>query len=183
VRNRLGLHSGVHRHPLEVLGRDRPGLVRHRQALLDQGDELILAQPLAPARQRGAVERQLVAEYRFAAEVLVIGVLDPTRAQHLVRQRMQVLEDQQPGDQARGQRRLARSSRAHRTEAPQQKLPIDLPRQPHQRVAHVDDLVQRRSEKVVLTFVAWLAHHVPPRHRSRCRENHEPRKSGIWRLL
>ena len=86
MRDRLGLHRGVHHHPLQVLGLDRAGLVRHRQALLEQGHELLLAQALAPARQRRAVEGQLVAEALLAAEVLVIGVLDPARAQHLVRQ-------------------------------------------------------------------------------------------------
>jgi hypothetical protein len=83
--DRLGLHGGVHRHPLQVLGLERAGLVADRQALLDQGRELILTQPTAPAAQRRAVERQLVAERQLAAEVLVIRVLQPASAQHFVR--------------------------------------------------------------------------------------------------
>jgi hypothetical protein len=62
VGDRLGLHGGVHRHPLQVLGLQRAGLVADRQALLDQGRELILTQALAPAGQRRAVERQLATE-------------------------------------------------------------------------------------------------------------------------
>jgi len=78
-------------HPLEILGRDGAGLVRHRQALLHQRHELLLAQALTPTRQRRAIERQLVAEAQLAAEVLVIGVLDPARAQHFVREVVHVL--------------------------------------------------------------------------------------------
>ena len=49
--DRLGLHRGIDRHPLAVARRQCPGLVRHRQALLDQRRELLLTQPLAPMRQ------------------------------------------------------------------------------------------------------------------------------------
>jgi hypothetical protein len=51
---------------------------------LDQRDELFLAEPLPPACHRRSIERQTVAEAQFAAEVLVIGVLDPASAQHLI---------------------------------------------------------------------------------------------------
>jgi hypothetical protein len=47
------------------------------QALLQQRDQLVFAHALAPAGQRGAVERQLMAEEFFPAEQLVIGVLQP----------------------------------------------------------------------------------------------------------
>ena len=49
--DRLGLHRGVDHHPFEITGRQRPGLVRHRQALLDQRHQLLLAQALALMRQ------------------------------------------------------------------------------------------------------------------------------------
>ena len=58
----LGLHRGADGHPLEVLAGDRTGLVRDRQALLEQGHELLLAEALAPAAKRGALEGELVAE-------------------------------------------------------------------------------------------------------------------------
>ena len=103
VRDRLRLHRGVDHHALEIAGRQRPGLVRHRQALLDQGHQLLLAQPLAPMRQRRALERQSVAEAQFAAEELVIRVLQPARAQNLVRQVVHVLQDEQTRHQPRRQ--------------------------------------------------------------------------------
>src|SRR5262249_31931060 len=43
-----------------------------------------------------------------------------------------------------------------------QKVPIDLPRQPHQRMAKVDDLLERRAEQVGLAIVARLGHRAPP---------------------
>jgi hypothetical protein len=140
----LRLNRGVHRHPLQVFRLDRPGLVRHRQALLQERRELLLAEPLAPARQRGALEGQRVAEALLAAEELIVGVLQPARAQGLVRQIVHVLEDQEPGHQPRRQRRPARARPAHRTEAPVQKAPVDLPRQARQRMTQVDDLIQCR---------------------------------------
>src|ERR1700722_10522433 len=94
MRDRLLLHGGVHHDPFEILGLDRPGPVGHRKAFLQQRDELLLAQPLAPAGQRRAIERQLVPEYYFAAEILEIRVLDPPVAQRLVGQIVHVLEDE-----------------------------------------------------------------------------------------
>ena len=51
VRDRFRLHRGVDHHPFEITGRQRPGLVRHRQAFLDQRYQLLLAQPLTPVGQ------------------------------------------------------------------------------------------------------------------------------------
>ena len=101
--DRLWLHRGIDRHPLQVLGTDGASLVRHRQTFLEQRDQLLLAEPLAPMRHRRSIERQPVAEAQLAAEVLVIGVLDPARAQHLVREIVHVLQDEQAGHQPRRQ--------------------------------------------------------------------------------
>lgn len=94
MRNGLGQRRGIDRHPLQVLGTDGASLVR--QTFLDQRDELLLAEPLAPARHRRSIERQPVAEAQLAAEVLVIGVLDPAGAQHLIREIVHVLETNRP---------------------------------------------------------------------------------------
>jgi hypothetical protein len=51
TRDRFLLHGGVHHDPFEIFGLDRPAPVRHREALLQQRGDLLLAQPLAPARQ------------------------------------------------------------------------------------------------------------------------------------
>ena len=51
MRDRLGLYRGVDHHQFEITGRQRTGLVCHRQALLDQTHQLLFAQALAPMRQ------------------------------------------------------------------------------------------------------------------------------------
>src|SRR6201987_4941358 len=159
---RFLLHGGVHHNPFEIIGLDRSAPVRHRAGLLPPRGDLLLPQPLAPAGQRRAVERQLVPEHRFSAEILEIRVLYPPVAQRLVRQIVRVFEDEQPGHQPRWQRRLARPYATDRTEALRQKIPINLRREPHQRVAKVDDRLQRRAKQVVLAIVARLAHDSPP---------------------
>lgn len=161
MRDRLRLHRGIDDNPLEVLGRDGAGLVRHRQALLDESHELLLTQALPPPCHRGAVERRLVAEAQLTAEELEIRVLDPPRTQHLVRQIVHVLEDEEPGHQPRRQARLARSGRAYRAKAPVEKVPVDPLGQPHQRMAHVDDLIARRTEQIFLAIVARSCHCAP----------------------
>ena len=61
--------------------------------------------------------------------------------------------------------------RADRGEAPLEEPPVDLARQPDQRVAHVDDLLQRRPEQVLLPLVARLRHRVPPSNLRSIRES------------
>src|SRR5262245_21750753 len=73
-----------------------------------------------------------------------------------------MLENEQPGHQPRRQRRLPGSHPTHRAESSRQKVPIDRARQPHQRMAKVDDLLERRAKQVVLAIVARLAHRSPP---------------------
>ena len=114
----LGLHRGVDDHPRQLGRLDRLGPGGDRQALLQQRLQPLLAHAVAPARQRRAIEHQPVLEELLAAEELVIGVLDPALAQHLVGQVIGVLEDRQPRHQSRRQRRLARIVRVDRPELP-----------------------------------------------------------------
>src|ERR1700722_17542374 len=72
-RHRLRLHGRVDDDARKVRGPGRSGAGRGRHALLYQRDELLLAHPLAPARQRRAVERRLVLEELLAAEQLKYG--------------------------------------------------------------------------------------------------------------
>jgi hypothetical protein len=57
----LGLHRGVDREPLEVARAQRADLVRHPQALGQQQFQLV-AEPLPPMAQVGALVRELVLE-------------------------------------------------------------------------------------------------------------------------
>src|SRR5262249_55336764 len=67
-----------------------------------------------------------------------------------------------PGHRPRRHGRRPGPTPTHGAEAPRQKVPIDLPRQPHQRMAKVDDLLEKRAKQVVLAIVARLAHRSPP---------------------
>ena len=79
----LGLHGGVHRHPLEVTGAQRAGLMRQAQALGQEQIELA-AQPLPPMAQVRALMRERVLEEHLAGEVLEIRIIDPALAHALV---------------------------------------------------------------------------------------------------
>ena len=95
-------------------------------------------------------------EELLAAEELVIGVLDPALAQHLVGQVVRVLEDRQPRHQPRRQRRPAGVIGVNLAEPLFQKAPVHRARQRHQRMAHVDDLVEPGAEKILLPRLAPL---------------------------
>jgi len=90
---------------------------------------------------------QPVLEELLAAEVLVIGVLDPTFAQRLVGEVISVLENGQPRHQARRQRRAAGTIRIDLAEPPFQEPPIDCAARRHQRILHVDDLIEPGPEQ------------------------------------
>ena len=155
-RHRLRLHGGVDDHLGEVRGFGRARARRRVQALLDQRDKLLLAHPLAPPRQRRSVERQLVTEELLATEELEVRVLDPARAEVLVRQIVRVLEDRKPRHQPCRQRRLTRLVRIDCAEPLLQEPPVNCRGQFRQRVAHVDDLVETGLEKIALPAVPTL---------------------------
>lgn len=113
MRNGLGLHFGIDHHPFQVLGTDSRQSCAPPTDFPGSGDELLLAEPPAPARHRRSIERQPVAKTQLAAEVLVIGVLDPAGAQHLIVETAYVLQNEQAGDKPRRQTRLPRTGLAH----------------------------------------------------------------------
>ena len=84
---------------------------------------------------------------------------------------MSVLEDEQTCNEPCRQQRLAWPGLADRGKALFQEAPVDLLRQPHQRVAHIDDLIQRRPEQVLLPLVARLRHGLSPSHHHPLRES------------
>lgn len=81
--DRLGLHGSVHRDPFEVACAQRAGCVRDPQALGQKQLELV-AEPLAPMAQVGALVRECVLEELRAGEMLKIRVMDPALAHAFV---------------------------------------------------------------------------------------------------
>jgi hypothetical protein len=89
-------------------------------------------------------------------EQLIIGVLNPARAQILVGEIVHVLEDRKPRHQPRRQRGVAGLVRIDRAEPRLEKAPVDRPAELRQRVIEVDDLVEPRPEEIVLPAVPPL---------------------------
>ena len=140
----------------EVGGLGRAGAGGDGQALLQERQQPLLAQALAPARQRRALERQLVLKELLATEQLEIRVLQPARTERLVGEIVQVLEDRQAGHQPGGQRRPAGIIVVELAEAHLEKAPVDRARERHQRVSQVDDLIEPRPEQIRLATLASL---------------------------
>ena len=61
-----------------------------------------------------------------------------------------MLEDGKPRHQSRRQRRPADTVLVDGTELAVQESPVDRPRQPHQRVIHIDDLIEPRAKQILL---------------------------------
>jgi hypothetical protein len=142
-----------------------PGADGQAQALLQQHRQLLFAHALAPAGHRGTVERQAVAEKRFAAEQLVIRVLQPALAQLLVGEVAHVLEDGQARHQPGGQRGLAGTITIDRIQTLLNESPVDVLRELHQRVVEINDLIQTRPQPLCLAAVAspgWPHRQDPP---------------------
>ena len=154
--DRLLLHGGVEDHLGEVGGLGRAGAGGDGQALLQERQQPLLAEALAPARQRRALERQLVLKELLATEQLEIRVLQPARTERLVGEIVQVLEDGQAGHQPGRQRWPAGIIVVKLAEARLEKAPVDRARERHQRVGQVDDLIEPRPEQIRLAALASL---------------------------
>ena len=183
--DRLLLHGRINDHLGKIRWLRRARARGNGKALLNERDELLLAHPLAPARQRGAVESELVPKELFATEELIIGIFDPALAQNLVREIVHVFEDGEPGHQPRGQRRASRNVGVDRAEAFFEKVPINGLRKLRQSVVHIDDLIKPRLEQIVLTAVPPLLrpHRITSLLLIRSEENHGQRCRSICKKI
>ena len=162
-RDVLGLHCGVDGDARQLPGAQRATVVRHPQRLGQQQLELI-AQALAPVAQPRALVRELVLEELLAGKELEVRVVDPALADLLIRQPVDMLQEQQADHEARRHRRTALLGKQRRDLVVNPR-PVELPRQLHQLVPAVDNLIQSRAVQV--QFVARHdllgAHRNPPR--------------------
>jgi hypothetical protein len=117
------------------------------------------------------LDQREFADPRIAAEELVIGVLKPALAQHLVGEVVGVFEDRSVGKGGRlacprRPRRSAARGTANRPSAPASSAG-----------AHVDDRVQPRAQEIALpSVVSFLRSHRPLPMQAR---NHDSRFDGI----
>ena len=83
-RHGFGLNRRINDDFGEVGWLGRAGARGHIQAFLNQCSDFLLAHPLPPSGDRGAVERQRMAKKLFATKQLIIGIFYPALAQGLV---------------------------------------------------------------------------------------------------
>src|SRR5262245_9403520 len=88
-----------------------------------------------------------VLEELLSGEVLEVRVINPAFAHAIVGQAVNVLEQQQADHEARLDPRPALVA-VERGDVAVDKVPVDLARELHQLVLHVDDLVQPRAEQI-----------------------------------
>src|SRR5258708_4750904 len=167
--NVLRLHRGVDNDARELRRLHGTSLGCYRQALLQQRLQPLLSHAVAPVVHRGSIERQPVLEKLLAAKVLVIRILDPLLAHHLVAEIIGVLENREPRHQPGRQRRPPGAIGIYGTELPFQKPPLDRPRQLRQPRIHVTDLGSPETKQILLAAFPPL----PWPHRTL-------RKSPLW---
>src|SRR5438105_11995477 len=123
-----------------------------------------------------ALVRKLVLEELLSSEVLEIRVIDPALARTFVGQAVNMLEQKKPDHKP------CRNSRpttvaVQRCDLAVDKVPVDLTRELHRLVPHVDDLVPaaRGIDHPILSSRASSAASLPPIRRP----NHASRFEGI----
>src|SRR6266566_2593526 len=144
--NVLGLHGGIDRDPRQILCPERPTLVRHPQALGQQKFQLV-TEALAPMAQVRALVRKLVLEELLSSEVLEVRVMDPPFAHAFVGQAVHMFEQKKPDHKPCCNSRPT-TVPVQRRDLAVDEVPVDLARELHQLVPHVDDLVQPRAEQI-----------------------------------
>src|SRR5881398_219343 len=107
----------------------------------------LLPKALAPMAQVRARVRKLVLEELLSSEVLEIRVIDPALARTFVGQAVNMLEQKKP-DHKPCRNSGPTTVAIQRCDLAVDKVPVDLTRELHQLVPHVDDLVQLRAEQI-----------------------------------
>ena len=143
----LGLHGRVDADPLQTGGLHgaalQPGLDGGSQQLLQP----VWSQPLAPARQRTGIARQLMLEIFAAAEPLPVRVLGPALHHGFVGQVEGVLEIGQPDHQPCRLRGPSEGS-VEAAKLPIEAVPVDESGEPIQLMTVVEDLIETAAVEI-----------------------------------
>src|SRR6266545_2199777 len=123
-----------------------------------------------------ALVRKLVLEELLSSEVLEVRVIDPPFAHAFVGQAVHMLEQKKPDHKPCCNSRPT-TVPVQRRDLAVDEVPVDLARELHQLVPHVDDLVQPRAEQI--TRSCRLVFPRPHRSLRLRRPNHASRFEGI----
>ncbi len=157
------LHDGrVHGHPLEAALVDGPRCLPGLDGLCEHPFDAFFANPLAPSRQRGRVDRRAMLEEYLAGEMLVVRVLHPAGDDGFIGKAIGMLEVQQACHQARRRGRTAGLRREEPGPLALEDLPVDQLCELRQFVAQIDHLDQAGSQKVILFWRAGTVLHRRP---------------------
>lgn len=143
-------HRGVVGDPLQAPVSHRARGAAGFDGLGQQPLHALFADPLAPAGERGGIDRRAMLKEGLAGEVLVIRVLDPACDHRLVGEPEGVLEIEQPRHQPRRGCRPARRGREEAGPLALEELPVDQRRELHQLMTHVDQVDEPWREKIIL---------------------------------
>jgi len=153
VGKRIDLHGRIDVDALQLRGPNGAHLDARfdsrAQHLLGPG----LAQPLAPARHAGRLDRHLMLEELLAAEVLPIRVFDPMRHHVFVAQIVLVLQIVQGHHQSRLDAWRALRGMISRSQRQFKGCPVDTKTETNQGMIHVDQLLQFHLEQLALRLL------------------------------
>ena len=149
MRNGFGLHGGVHRDALKLPLIHGLCFHGHGNAFGQQRLQILGPDPLAPACHQRSVDRQLVLEIRLAAEGLKVGVLQPGCAGFLIGKTFHVLEQMQPGHEARWRPMPAFPIMVMRPKRVIEAAPVNQLSQLQQFVPRIENVFQRTPEQIV----------------------------------
>ncbi len=157
-----GVHRGVHRDPGQIALAQGTGVVGNPQAFLQQNLQLV-ADAFSPVAHAGTLVRQVMLEKFLTGEVPETGVVHPAVPDLLVGEGIALLQQEHADHEAHRLRRAAlvgKTLRQLRVEPG----PVDLVRQDGKFVFHIDDLIEARPEKIVVTRSLLLFRsHLNPR--------------------
>ena len=147
VAHRFGLHRRIHIDPLELGGRDHLHPQSGVDRFLEHRFRASFAEAVAPPRHAGGINRHLVLEKLFAAEVLPVGILNPLLHDRFVAEVVLILEIVQRHQQTRAHSGRSVRCRIRLTQPFSENFPVNLPPQLHQRMPGIHELLQLHSEK------------------------------------
>ena len=141
------LHCGVNRDPRQIALLQSPGIMGDAKRL-GQKTVQSIANAFAPVAHSRALMTHLVLEEFLAGEVLEIGIVNPAITHILIRQIVNVLQEQKADHEP---------GRYTWPAIPFKKIrqflvdpgPVDLITKPHQFVPHVDDLIEAGPEQIL----------------------------------
>src|SRR6516225_2280163 len=104
---------------------------------------------------------KLVLEELLSGEMLKVRIIDPAFAPAFIGQSINVLEQKKP-DHKSGRNSGPTSVAVQRRDLAVDKVPVDLARELHQLVLHVDDLIQPRAEQITRSVVSCFFGRIAP---------------------